>query len=133
MRGSVLPEGRQGRALALGLLAIVLVVAWLGLGAPLLGWYRSRAIALGEQQQLAAHMEAVAASLPAMRAAAGRARQVPAAGAVLSGASDAIDSFGGALTLHYRDWAIGTPIHATAQMRAMTRARRHAPYAHEEY
>lgn len=86
----MLPEGRQGRALALGLLAIVLVVAWLGLGAPLLGWYRSRAIALGEQQQLAAHMEAVAASLPAMRAAAGRARQVPAAGAVLSGASDAI-------------------------------------------
>jgi len=85
-----LPEGRRGAALALGVLAIALVLVWGGLIAPLAGWYHARAVALAQQRALAAHMAAVVATLPSMRAAARRAGREPAVGALLSGGSDAI-------------------------------------------
>ena len=85
-----LPEGRRGAALALGLLAIALVVLWAGIIAPLADWYEARAHALGQQRTLAAHMVEIAATLPAMRVAMARAGRGPAEGALLAGSSDAI-------------------------------------------
>jgi general secretion pathway protein M len=85
-----LPEGRRGAALALGVLAIALGLVWGGIVAPLAGWYHARALALSQQRALAAHMAAIAATLPSMRAAEERARRGPAVGALLSGDSDAI-------------------------------------------
>ena len=77
-------------ALALGLVVIVLTLVWVAAAAPLIGWYQARAVELARQRVLVAHMQAIAASLPAMRAAAKRARGRPVAGALLSGNSDAI-------------------------------------------
>jgi general secretion pathway protein M len=85
-----LPEGRRGAALALGLLAIALVTLWVGVSVPLAGWYQTRAQALDQQRALATHLEAIAATLPAMRAMAEQARRGSAAGGFLSGGSDAI-------------------------------------------
>ncbi|HVB66918.1 MAG TPA: type II secretion system protein GspM [Acetobacteraceae bacterium] len=90
MRTGSLPEGRRGAALALGLLAVAVILVWAGGAAPLLGWYRDRAVRLGEQRMLAAHMAAVAATLPAMQAAARHARAAPPREALLSGSSDAV-------------------------------------------
>ena len=90
MRTVSLPAGRRGTALALGLLAIALALVWMGGGAPLLGWYRERSLRLAEQRSLAAHMAAVAATLPEMLAAARRAHAAPAGETLLSGGSDAV-------------------------------------------
>ena len=85
-----MPEGRRGTALALGLLLIALALAWVGIAAPLAGWYQARARGLAEQRTLAAHMAAMAATLPALRAAARTTRAAPSAAAVLTGGTDAV-------------------------------------------
>ncbi|HUC16836.1 MAG TPA: type II secretion system protein GspM [Acetobacteraceae bacterium] len=85
-----LPEGRRGAALALGLLAIALVMLWAGIVAPLTDWYEARARALGQQRAFAAHMAAIAGALPAMRVAMARAGHGASEGALLAGSSDAI-------------------------------------------
>ena len=86
-----LPEGRRGAALALGILMVAIGLVWAGIVSPLAGLYQSRARSLEQQRALAAHMEAITATLPAVRAAAEHARQSgPGAGAVLAGDSDAI-------------------------------------------
>ncbi len=86
-----LPGGRRGQALAVGLTAVVLAVAWLGIASPALGWFADRGDLLARRQALAAKMASVAATTPALQ------RQVAASGvaprsALLEGASEAIAS-----------------------------------------
>lgn len=90
MRPDALPEGPLGTALAFVLLAVVLLLAWVGVASPLVGWYQARALALETQRSMAAHMSAVAASLPALQAAARRVRAAPRADATLAGNTDAV-------------------------------------------
>jgi len=86
-----LPEGARGRALALGLTAVVLAAVWAAAVAPLLAFYADRAEAVQLRTQLAARMAAIAESLPELQ----RAADAPAANAApavatLPGASDAL-------------------------------------------
>jgi general secretion pathway protein M len=86
-----LPEGPRGRALALGLTAVVLAVLWLAAGAPLLDAYADRADAIERRAALAARMEAIAASLPELqRAATEQSADTTPADATLEGATDAL-------------------------------------------
>ena len=86
-----LPEGARGRALALGIAAIVLASVWLAAGQPLLAAYADRADALERRAALATRMADVAASLPELqREAAARSHDAPPAAATLAGASDAL-------------------------------------------
>ena len=59
-----LPTGPRGRALALGLAALALLVAWFGIVGPVLGWYSGRAEWLEQRSALARRMADLAASLP---------------------------------------------------------------------
>ncbi|MBV8615826.1 MAG: type II secretion system protein M [Acetobacteraceae bacterium] len=59
-----LPTGPRGRALALGLTALVLLVAWFGIVSPVLDWYSGRAEQLAQRSVLARRMADLAASLP---------------------------------------------------------------------
>ena len=86
-----LPEGARGRALALGIAAIVLASVWLAAGQPLLAAYADRADALERRAALATRMADVAASLPELqREAAARSHDATPAAATLAGASDAL-------------------------------------------
>jgi general secretion pathway protein M len=86
-----LPEGPRGRALALGLTAIVLAALWLAAVQPLLEAYADRAEAIARRAALATRMADVAASLPELqRAAAAQSSDTTPAGATLAGASDAL-------------------------------------------
>lgn len=87
--GSML-EGRRGAALAAGLTLLVLLIAWLGMAAPLIGWYRARAEALAEQRSVVQHMQAMAADLPALKAEALRARGAIPQATLIEGDSDAL-------------------------------------------
>lgn len=84
-----LPTGRRGQALALGMSLLAAAAAWSGIAAPLLDGFQDRADRLRRQQALVQRMEALAATLPALREQAARAvaagRQ---SGAMLPGASD---------------------------------------------
>ncbi len=83
-------EGRSGAGLALGLLLLALLVTWLGVVSPLIGWYRARGEALAEQRSLAQHMEALAATLPALRAEAEHARGTIPEATLIFGDTDAV-------------------------------------------
>ncbi len=85
-----LPTGRRGRQLALGVTLLGVLVLWLGVVSPALGWYAERDEALQARRALAARMEGLAATLPRLRqqAASGAASAPPVA--VLDGATDAI-------------------------------------------
>ena len=84
-----LPSGRTGQALALGLLLLTLATLWLGLAAPLLDGFDERAGTLRHQQALAARMERLAGTLPALSAkGAGTAAPETDDDALLPGGSD---------------------------------------------
>ncbi|GAB6968709.1 hypothetical protein JCM25156A_27470 [Komagataeibacter kakiaceti JCM 25156] len=85
---TTLPEGRRGRALALGLGLVFVLLFWNGLVMPLWGWYQARAVALNAKSILVAHMAARAAALPALRRQAASAPPVPAF--LLEGANDTV-------------------------------------------
>jgi general secretion pathway protein M len=86
-----LPEGRQGRILALVLAGVTLAVLWLGVAAPLIGWHAQLAEDLGRKQALLRRMTELAASLPELqRAEAAAAARGPTPAAVLEGATDAV-------------------------------------------
>jgi general secretion pathway protein M len=91
LREMALPEGKAGQALAVGLTVLALALIWLGLAAPLAGWYGARADLLTLERQEIAHGAALARSLPALRqqAAAAAARADDNA-ILLAGGSDAI-------------------------------------------
>lgn len=82
--------GRSHALVAVGLLLFALLFAWLGVAAPLIGWYRARAEALAERRSVAQHMEALVASLPTLRAEALRARAAMPQVALIAGNSDAL-------------------------------------------
>ena len=86
-----LPEGPRGRALALGLGAIVLAGLWLAAGQPLLDAYADRADELERRAALATRMADLSASLPELqREAAAQSTDTTPASATLEGASDAL-------------------------------------------
>ncbi len=86
-----LPDGRRGQAVALALLVAACGLVWAAVASPLLGWYGARAQHLAEQRMMLAHMARTAASLPALRRAAGSATTGgPPAAALLAGQTDAI-------------------------------------------
>ena len=90
-----LPDGPRGRALALGLTAIVLAAVWLAVGQPLLGAYADRTDETQRRAMLAARMADVAASLSELqREAAAQSTDATPASATLEGASDALAGAG---------------------------------------
>src|SRR5690349_24944927 len=87
---AALPTGSAGRALALGLLGVVLRLGWLLIAAPLITLYSDRAEELADRQLQARRMESLAASLPALQRAAETQSLDTAAPSLLEGATDAI-------------------------------------------
>jgi len=88
----MLPEGPRGRALALGLTALVLAALWLGVGQPLVQAYANAADDLGRRSTLASRMAGVAGSLAELErelAVRRTADRMPA-NATLEGKSDAL-------------------------------------------
>lgn len=81
-----MPTGRPGTALAIGLLVLLLAAAWLGIAAPLFGIYQDRAVRVGQDRARLAHMQAIVATLPALREAAPAAQT----GAAMLDGTDAI-------------------------------------------
>jgi type II secretory pathway component PulM len=84
--------GRIGQALAVGCGVLALVLIWLGAIAPLWSFYADGQAELEQRQALLARMQGLAASLPAIRAAAASRRGdgAEAASAMLPGATDAL-------------------------------------------
>ncbi len=83
-----LPDGRAGQAIAALLLVLVVAVAWVVIGTPLLGWYTGRAEMIAGRARIERRMTQIAATLPALQRLA-----LPAASSavpVLDGATDAI-------------------------------------------
>src|ERR1700722_8306004 len=86
-----LPTGQRGRALALALLMALLLILWLALVSPLLGFYSDRADTLSDQQQKGAHMALLAEQVPALKPRAESAAHAgPPPSLVLEGPSDAV-------------------------------------------
>lgn len=86
-----LPEGPRGRALALGVTAILLAAIWLALVQPLIESYADRADELRRRGALASRMADLAASLPELqRAAETQTTDVTPASATLDGTSDSL-------------------------------------------
>ena len=90
MAADTLPIGRRGQALALALTAIVLVIVWFGVLAPVLQWYGARTDTLLRDRQFAARMISVAASAPALQRELAQADLAPPPRAVFEGATDGI-------------------------------------------
>ncbi len=89
-RPLVLPTGRSGRMLALGLTGLALLLLWLAIGSPLRDLYGERAQALAGREAVAAHMKRLSERLPALRAQAQAASVRSGPAALIEGASDAI-------------------------------------------
>lgn len=86
-----LPEGPRGRALALGLTAVVLALAWMAAGQPLLDSYAEQQDELERRTALASRMSDIAASLPELqRAAQSQTTAEAPASATLEGSSDSV-------------------------------------------
>lgn len=86
-----LPEGREGRLLAAGILVLLLVVAWFAVVSPIAGLYAARQDALDGRISLARRMASIAADLPLAERAQEAARQRAApTQMLLSGSSDPI-------------------------------------------
>jgi hypothetical protein len=86
-----LPTGRRGHALALALLAVLLLILWQGLIAPLVGLYGDRAEELAFLKVRAAKMANLAEQVPALKKRADIAAHAgPAPAMVLEGSSDAV-------------------------------------------
>jgi general secretion pathway protein M len=67
-----LPTGRRGKALALAMTLLAGVAVWLGIVAPILGWYDDRAELLRRETAMARRMMSLVATLPALRLEASR-------------------------------------------------------------
>jgi general secretion pathway protein M len=73
MTADVWLTGRRGQALAAAIGVLALALAWFGVVDPVWSWYRDRDLRLEQRQVLLQRMQAVAATLPALRAASARA------------------------------------------------------------
>jgi general secretion pathway protein M len=85
---TALPDGPRGQILATALTLVLLAVLWFGAAAPLIGWYQDRAETLAQRQTLLRHMQALAATLPALEHAPPPAQTTPAS--LLPGATDSL-------------------------------------------
>ena len=86
-----LPTGPRGRALAVALAVLVLLLLWFGIASPILGWYSDRAEALAQREMLASRTARLASRLPALEREAGNLRAGERApDALLRGQSDAV-------------------------------------------
>ncbi len=81
-----LPTGRRGQIVAVAGLAAIVLLLWLGLAAPVLGWYTARADAISQQRTQLDHLKLLVARLPALEA---RARDASRHAHDPAGASDA--------------------------------------------
>ena len=92
MTADMLPTGRRGQllAIALGLLAVALL--WFAIIDPVRSWYDDRAMLLERRETLLDRMRQVAATLPALRAAAAEKQSAGEETAVtmLPGGTDAV-------------------------------------------
>ena len=86
---AALPTGQRGQVLAAGLAVLAVVVFWLGVVSPLLGFYGERGDRLDAMQARAAKEAALIETLPALQLEAQNAARTPAR-AVLAGGTDAI-------------------------------------------
>lgn len=87
-----LPEGAQGQALALAIVALVVIVVYLMALSPVLGFYDEREDQLDQRLAMAGRYEALARELPALRAADKKWRDHEGGELLLEGSSDAIAS-----------------------------------------
>ena len=86
-----LPTGRAGSALALGLVALVLLLAWTVVVSPVLAWHVERAETLERQRTLALRMANLVGTLPSLRQQADlAAAKGPPPNSVLQGTTDAV-------------------------------------------
>ena len=86
-----LPTGPRGRAIAVALLVLVLLILWTALVSPLLSFYGDRADALSTQQLKVAHMAVLAGQVPELKKrAAASGNTGPAPSLVVEGPSDAV-------------------------------------------
>ena len=85
-----LPEGRIGQLLAVGLAVAVLTLAWLGVVAPVLGWYQARQDQAAMAREEAVHMEMLRRSLPDLRREVAASTTQAGPQILLAGQSDAI-------------------------------------------
>lgn len=85
-----LPEGRRGQALALGMLAVALGLAWLLVLGPVWNLHADRAQGLELQRATLARMERLATALPALRQAA--TTSAPGPSQLIDGTTDAVAS-----------------------------------------
>lgn len=99
-----LPTGAAGRWLALGLAALLAIVLWVAVAAPLAAWYGARAEALTQRRILVQRMAQLAAERPAIEHDVAQAKSAgPSADAVLKQPSDAVA--GAALQQRVQDMA----------------------------
>jgi general secretion pathway protein M len=84
--------GRRGQSLAVGVTVLAALLLWLGIVDPLWSWYGDRNELLAQRQALLQRMQALAASLPTLRAASAdkRGEGVEAATSLLAGATDSV-------------------------------------------
>ncbi len=87
-----LSSGVRGRLLALALALLAALLLWIGIAAPLLGWFGERQETLRRQQAIGRRMAALVQTLPALQAAADAAgaRGAGRREALLDGGSDAV-------------------------------------------
>jgi general secretion pathway protein M len=60
-------SGKRGQALAVALTIVLLSSLWVAVVGPVIGLYAGQTARLTEQRMVAAHMAAVAATVPALR------------------------------------------------------------------
>jgi general secretion pathway protein M len=85
-----LPDGVRGQVLAVALLVVALASVWAGVIDPTVRWFEDRADMLNQRRALLRRMEAIAATLPALRQDAETKQASDGAPALLPGATDAL-------------------------------------------
>jgi general secretion pathway protein M len=86
-----LPTGLPGRAIAVGITLLILVLLWLLIAAPLIDLYQSRADFLADRARVVARMQALAAALPELQNLAAQAALAgPPPVFTIEGTSDAV-------------------------------------------
>jgi general secretion pathway protein M len=86
---AALPTGRNGRILAASLALLTLLILWIGIVDPVLGWYGARAEHLDDLMARAVREQALINMLPTLKKEAAEAANTPTR-AVLAGNTDAI-------------------------------------------
>ena len=71
---AILTDGRRGRALAVAITLLGLLLLWLGVVAPALDWFDERQALLTQQSAILQRMQGLATSLPELRQTAASAR-----------------------------------------------------------